>query len=225
MWAVFKKEIKSYFLSPIGYVVIGILFLVFSIFFYQTTVKEGSVNLGELYFYVALWGLLITILTMRMFAEERKTGTEQLILTSPVGITKVVLGKFFAAMLVIIISLVMSFMYFGILCFFGKPSILELLVTMLGFILISGAAISVGMFASSITENQAIAGILTIAFLIVSLFIPQLDIGLPDISIINNYQNFPNGVISIVDVVEPITFMLMFIAFTIIVMQRRKLVK
>ena len=160
-----------------------------------------------------------------MFAEERKTGTEQLILTSPVGITKVVLGKFFAAMLVIIISLVMSFMYFGILCFFGKPSILELLVTMLGFILISGAAISVGMFASSITENQAIAGILTIAFLIVSLFIPQLDIGLPDISIINNYQNFPNGVISIVDVVEPITFMLMFIAFTIIVMQRRKLVK
>ena len=160
-----------------------------------------------------------------MFAEERKTGTEQLILTSPVGITKVVLGKFFAAMLVIIISLVMSFMYFGILCFFGKPSILELLVTMLGFILISGAAISVGMFASSITENQVIAGILTIAFLIVSLFIPQLDIGLPDISIINNYQNFPNGVISIVDVVEPITFMLMFMAFTIIVMQRRKLVK
>ena len=162
---------------------------------------------------------------MRMFAEERKTGTEQLILTSPVGITKVVLGKFFAAMLVIIISLLMSFMYFGILCFFGKPSILELLVTMLGFILISGAAISVGMFASSITENQVIAGILTIAFLIVSLFIPQLDIGLPDISIINNYQNFPNGVISIVDVVEPITFMLMFMAFTIIVMQRRKLVK
>ena len=96
---------------------------------------------------------------------------------------------------------------------------------MLGFILISGAAISVGMFASSITENQVIAGILTIAFLIVSLFIPQLDIGLPDISIINNYQNFPNGVISIVDVVEPITFMLMFMAFTIIVMQRRKLVK
>ena len=211
----------------LGYVVIGILFLVFSIFFYQTTVLEGSVNLGELYFYVALWGLLITvpILTMRMFAEERKTGTEQLILTSPVGITKVVLGKFFAAMLVIIISLLMSFMYFGILCFFGKPSILELLVTMLGFILISGAAISVGMFASSITENQVIAGILTIAFLIVSLFIPQLDIGLPDISIINNYQNFPNGVISIVDVVEPITFMLMFMAFTIIVMQRRKLVK
>ena len=96
---------------------------------------------------------------------------------------------------------------------------------MLGFILISGAAISVGMFASSITENQVIAGILTIAFLIVSLFIPQLDIGLPDISIINNYQNFPSGVISIVDVVEPITFMLMFMAFTIIVMQRRKLVK
>lgn len=227
MFAILKKEFKSYFLSPIGYVVIGIFLFVFSVFFYLTVISSPTVDLGALYYYTALYGLIIIapILTMRMFAEERKSGTEQLILTSPVGITKVVLGKFFAAMLVIIISLVMSFMYFGILCFFGKPSILELLVTMLGFILISGAAISVGMFASSITENQVIAGILTIAFLIVSLFIPQLDIGLPDISIINNYQNFPNGVISIVDVVEPITFMLMFMAFTIIVMQRRKLVK
>lgn len=227
MWAVLKKELKSYFLSPIGYVVIGILLLVYSIFFYQTAVRYGSVNLGSLYFYVALYGLIITvpILTMRMFAEERKTGTEQLILTSPVGITKLVLGKFLAAMLVIVISLLISFMYFGILCYFGKPSLLVLLVTMLGFILISGGAVAVGMFASSITENQVIAGIITIAFLIVTLFIPDLDIGLPDLSIMSYYQNFPSGIISLTDVVGPITFMIMFIAFTIMVMQRRKLIK
>ena len=227
MWAVFKKELKSYFLSPIGYVVIGILLLVCSIFFYLTTIGYGSVYLGSLYFYVALYGLIITvpILTMRMFAEERKTGTEQLILTSQVGITGVVIGKFLAAMAVIIIALLVSFMYFGIICYFGNPNILVLLVTMLGFVLISGAAISVGMFASSITENQVIAGIITIAFLIITLFIPDLDIGLPDLSIMSYYQNFPSGVISLTDVVGPLTFMMMFIAFTIIVMQRRKLVK
>ena len=227
MWAVFKKELKSYFLSPIGYVVIGILLLVCSIFFYLTTIGYGSVDLGSLYFYVALYGLIITvpILTMRMFAEERKTGTEQLILTSQVGITGVVFGKFLAAIAVIVISLLVSFMYFGIMCYFGNPNILVLLVTMLGFILISGAAISVGMFASSITENQVIAGIITIAFLIITLFIPDLDIGLPDISIMSYYQNFPSGVISLTDVVGPLTFMMMFIAFTVIVMQRRKLVK
>ena len=227
MWAVFKKELKSYFLSPIGYIVIGILLLVCSIFFYLTTIKYGSVDLGSLYFYTALYGLIITvpILTMRTFAEERKTGTEQLVLTSQVGITGVVFGKFLAAMAVIVIALLISFMYFGIMCYFGSPNILVLLATMLGFILISGAAIAVGMFASSITENQVIAGIITIAFLIITLFVPDLDIGLPDISIMSYYQNFPSGVISLTDVVGPLTLMMMFIAFTIIVMQRRKLVK
>ena len=219
MWAVYKKELKSYFLSPIGYIVIGILLLVCSVFFYLTTVESGSVDLG------ALLIITVPILTMRMFAEERKTGTEQLILTSPVGIAGVVFGKFLAAMTVIVIALLVSFMYFGIVCYFGTPSILVLLATMLGFLLISAAAIAVGMFASCITENQIIAGVITIAFMIITLFTPDLDIGLPDISIMSYYQNFPTGVISLTDVVGPLTLMMMFIAFTIIVMQRRKLVK
>ena len=227
MWAVFKKELKSYFLSPIGYVVVGILLLVASVFFYLTTVMYSSIDLGGLYFYTALYGLLIAVplLTMRMFSEERKTGTEQLVLTSPVSITGVVLGKFLAAMAVITIALIISFMYFGILCYFGSPNILVVLVAMLGFLLISGTAISIGMFASSITESQVIAGVLTMGFLIITLFVPDLDIGLPDIAIMSFYQNFPSGVIKLSDVVGPVSLALMFIAFTIIVMQRRKLVK
>ena len=227
MWAGFKKELKSYFLSPIGYVVVGILLLVASVFFYLTTVKYSSIDLGGLYFYTALYGLLIAVplLTMRMFSEERKTGTEQLVLTSPVSITGVVLGKFLAAMAVITIALIISFMYFGILCYFGSPNILVVLVAMLGFLLISGTAVSIGMFASSITESQVIAGVLTMGFLIITLFVPDLDIGLPDIAIMSFYQNFPSGVIKLSDVVGPVSLALMFIAFTIIVMQRRKLVK
>lgn len=227
MWAVFKKELKSYFLSPIGYVVVGILLLVASVFFYLTTVMYSSIDLGGLYFYTALYGLLMAVplLTMRMFSEERKTGTEQLVLTSPVSITGVVLGKFLAAMAVITIALIISFMYFGILCYFGSPNILVVLVAMLGFLLISGTAVSIGMFASSITESQVIAGVLTMGFLIITLFVPDLDIGLPDIAIMSFYQNFPSGVIKLSDVVGPVSLALMFIAFTIIVMQRRKLVK
>ncbi len=227
MWAVFKKELKSYFLSPIGYVVVGILLLVASVFFYLTTVMYSSIDLGGLYFYTALYGLLIAVplLTMRMFSEERKTGTEQLVLTSPVSITGVVLGKFLAAMAVITIALIISFMYFGILCYFGSPNILVVLVAMLGFLLISGTAVSIGMFASSITESQVIAGVLTMGFLIITLFVPDLNIGLPDIAIMSFYQNFPSGVIKLSDVVGPVSLALMFIAFTIIVMQRRKLVK
>ena len=227
MWAVFKKELKSYFLSPIGYVVVGMLLLVCTVFFYLTTVQYGSVELGALYFYAVLYGffIIIPILTMRMFAEERKSGTEQLILTSPVSIAGVVFGKFLAAMSVIAVALVVSFMYFGIVNYFGNPNFIVLLVTMLGFLLVAGAAISIGMFASSITENQVIAGILTIAFLIMSLFIPDLGKEFQMISIMDFYEKFPTGVISLTEVVGAVSFAAMFIAFTIIVMQRRKLVK
>jgi len=227
MWAVFKKELKSYFLSPIGYVVIGILLLVFTIFFYLTTVGYGSVDLGSLYVYGLLYGLIIVvpILTMRMFAEERKNGTEQLILTSPVSISGVVFGKFFAALGVIVIALLASFMYFGIMSYFGDPNIVITLVYMFGFVLVSGAAISIGMFASSITENQVIAGIITIAFMLMSIFLPNLGKEFPDISLMNFYQKFPYGLVSLSEVVGAMAFAGMFIAFTIIVMQRRKLVK
>ena len=227
MWAVLKKELKSYFLSPIGYIVIGILLLTCTIFFYATTVSQGSSDLSGLYFYAAFYGLIITIpiLTMRMFAEERKNGTEQLILTSPVSMIGVVFGKFLAAMSVIIVTLLISFMYFGIISYFGNPNITVLLAMMLGFIIVSGAGIAFGMFTSSLTENQIISGIITIAYFIMSIFIPNLGKGFPEISIMQFYQKFQVGVISLTEVLGGLTFTAMFIAFTIIVMQRRKLVK
>ena len=227
MWAIFKKELKSYFLSPIGYIVIGILLFTCTVFFYVTTIAQGSSDLSGLYFYSAFYGLIITvpILTMRIFAEERKSGTEQLILTSPVSMVGVVLGKFFAAMSVIFATLLISFIYFGIICYFGNPNIVILLVMMLGFLIVSGAGIAFGMFASSITENQIIAGIITIAYFIVSIFLPSLGEEFPEISIMQFYQKFQIGVVSLTEVVGGLSFIAMFIALTIIVMQRRKLVK
>ena len=227
MWAVFKKELKSYFLSPIGYVVMGVFLFMFTVFFYLTTISYGSIELSYLYYNSLFFGLIIAvpILTMRMFAEERKTGTEQLILTSPVSIGGVVMGKFLAAMSVIFATLIISFMYFGIVSYFGSPNIVVLLVMMFGFLLVSAAGISIGMFASSITENQVIAGIITIAFFIMSIYVPQLGEEFEMIALMDFYKNFPNGVVSLTEVVGPVSFAAMFIAFTIIVMQRRKLIK
>ncbi len=227
MWAVIKKEFKSYFLSPIGYVVVGILLLVSSIFFYLTSVQTGSVDLSSLYYYVALYGLIIAapILTMRMFAEERKNGTEQLILTAPISITKVVLGKLIAALGVIIITLLISFGYYAIVCFFAKTSIIPVLSSMLGFILIATAAISVGMLASSITENQVISAIITIAFLLMSIFLENINTIFANLSIINFYEKFPSGVVSLTEIAGLVSFSIVFIGLTILVMQRRKSVK
>lgn len=227
MWAIIKKEFKSYFLSPIGYVVVAVLLFVCSIFFYLTSVQSGSVDLSSLYYYVALYGLIIAapILTMRMFAEERKNGTEQLILTTPMSITKVVFGKLFAAVGVILITLLISLGYYIIVRCFANVSIIPVITSMVGFILISIAAISVGMFASSITENQVISAIITVAFLLMSVFFENINEIFSNLSIINFYEKFPSGVISFTEIAGLVSFSIVFIALTIIVMQRRKSVK
>ena len=227
MLAVIKKELKSYFFSPIGYVVIGIFLLCFSVFFYLTVFSSGSVDLSMLYAYTALYGLIVIvpILTMRTFAEERKNGTEQLLLTSPTGMFKIVMGKLLAALSVIVITLLISFMYFFIVMFFGKPDIVTTLVSMLGFVLISLAALSFGIFASSLTENQVIAGVITVAFLIISLFITDISSKFSGFALMNYYTSFSQGVISLENIISLLLFSVVFISLTIIVMQRRKLVK
>ena len=227
MWAVYKKELKTYFLSPIGYVAIGLFLVIYSVFFFLTTISYGAVDLGNLYYATARYGLLliIPILTMRTFAEERKTGTEQLLLTSPRSITSIVLGKFFAAVTVIAITLVISLMYFAIVSCFAKANIVTVLVTMLGFLLLGMAAISFGMLASSITENQIIAAIFTIAFLVVPWFLVDMNSIFSKINLMDLFMKFPYGLISIKDVVSLISFTVMCLLLTILFMKRRKTVK
>ena len=227
MRAIFKKELKSYFLSPIGYVVIGIFLLCFSVFFYSGILQVGTVDLGYLYYAPALYGLMFIapILTMRMFAEERKTGTEQLLLTSPVSTFKIVMAKLLAGLFVIIVTLIISTMYWAIVSYFGNVNIGATLVAILGFLLISIAALSIGMFASSITENQIIAGIITMSFLIISLFAGNINTIFSKFTLIDFYYPFALGIISVESGISLLLFSFVFISLTIIVLQRRKLVK
>ena len=226
MWAIIKKEFKSYFFSPVGYVFIGLFLIMFSIFFYTDVFYYQSTNFEYIFFSGAtILTFIIPILIMRTLAEERKSGTEQLLLTSPVSITKIVLGKFISATLIVIITELCTFLYFGILSYFGTPHITTALVTLLGFLLLAMSYISFGLLASSITENQIIAGVITIAFFIFSWFLPNFSDVFADFSLINLFSNFPYGQIDIADTVIYITFTIMCLLLTIIVMQRRKSVR
>lgn len=226
MWAVIKKEIKSYFYSPVGYVFIGLFLIMFSIFFYVDVFQYQSINFEYIFYSGAtILTFIVPILTMRTIAEERKNETEQLLLTSPLSITKVVLGKFIAAVLVVVITELCTFMYFGILCFFGTPHIVTALVTLLGFLLLAISYISFGILASSITEHQIIAGIITIGFFILTWFLPQFSDIFTNFSLINMFSKFPTGQIDIADTVTYITFTVACILLTIIFMQRRKSVR
>ena len=227
MWAVFKKELKTYFLSPIGYIAIGIFMLMFSIFFYLTTISYGSVDMGNLYYATARYGLLLMVplLTMRMFAEERKNGTEQLLLTSPRSVTSIVLGKFFAALAVILITLILSIIYAIIISFFGTINIPTLIVTMIGFLLVAMAAISIGMLASSITENQIISAIITIVVLVAPWFLVDISEIFSSIDLIDKFLKFPSGLVSISDTVCLLSITAMCVLITIVLIKRRKAVK
>ena len=226
MWSIIKKEFKSYFLSPIGYVFIGLFLLMFSIFFHTDVIQYGSTNFEYIFYSGAtILTFIVPILTMRTFAEERKTGTEQLLLTSPISLTKVVLGKFIAAILIVIITELCTFLYFGILCFFGTPHITTALATLLGFLLLAISYISFGILASSITENQIIAGVLTVGFNILTWFLPQFNSIFNNFSLINMYSKFPQGQIDIADTVTFISFSVMCILLTLVVLQRRKSVR
>ena len=226
MWAVMKKEFKSYFFSPVGYVFIGLFLIMFSIFFYSDVFKSQRTNFEYIFNSGATILTFITpILTMRILSEERKTGTEQLLLTSPVSITKIILGKFISATVIVIITELCTFLYFGILSYFGTPYLITALVTLLGFLLLAMSYIAFGLLASSITENQIIAGVITIAFFILSWFLPIFSDVFSDFSLIYLFANFSYGQIDIADTVTLISFTIMCILLTMIVMQRRKSVR
>ena len=227
MWAVMKKELKSYFLSPIGYVFIGLFLAMFSIIFYITTVYQGAVTYQYVFFYSVMYIVvfIIPLLTMRMFSEERKNGTEQLLITSPRSMVTIVLGKFLAAILVIVITEIFTLIYFGIICYFKTPDIPTVLTTMLGFLLLSMAYISLGMFISSLTENQIIAGISTIAIFILTWLAPNISSSLTSVSLIEKFYPFATGVFPITETISLLSIAVMFVTLTMIIMKRRKLVK
>lgn len=227
MWSVAKKEFKSYFLSPIGYIYIGILLLTFSLFFYidifQNRVSDFTYIFGST---TTILTFITPVLTMRLFAEERKNGTEQILLTSPKSVTQIVLGKFLAVSMVCILSTALTLVYYVILSQFCELHLQSSLVAMLGFALLSIAYASFGMFASSLTENQIVAAVISVGFFLGLWFLPNIIPGMIKYSLIYTFYNsFICGTITIPGTILLISFAAMFIIFTIMTLQRRKNVK
>lgn len=136
MLAVLKKELKSYLLSPIGYIFIGLFLIMFSLLFYVSVFYYRSVYFQYAFYDAAtILTFVVPVLTMRMFSEERRNGTEQLLLTSPRSLLSIVLGKFFAALVIVLITMAGTLIHLAILCHFGSPDLKVAAVTLLRFLL------------------------------------------------------------------------------------------
>ena len=226
MLAIIKKELKSYLLSPIGYIFIGLFLLMFSLLFYVSVFYYRTVFFEYAFYDAAtIMTFLIPVLTMRMFAEERKNGTEQLLLTSPRSLVSIVLGKFIAAVIIVLLAVLGTLIHLAVLCYFGKPDMNVAMVTILGFFLLSIAYVAFGMFASSITENQIVACVITIGVFIAMWFLPNVSTIFSNISLMAMFTHFPSGLIVLKEVVAFVSFTILFILLTSVILQRRKSVK
>jgi len=169
MGAIYKREMRSYFITPIGYVFLALFLSVNGVLFSVNTLRQGTNSSVGGYFGQMIFALvlLVPILTMKVFTEEKKMRTEQLLLAAPVPLIKIVLAKYLAAYTMFLIALGGAMLNLLILYFYGNPPPMILLGSMISLALVGAAAIAIGVFFSSLTENQFIAAISTMATLLV----------------------------------------------------------
>jgi len=189
IWSLARKEIRTYFGSPIAYAVISVFLLLGGFFFYNlvwwfnTQAMEASqnpyyyqqLNINQMVFSPLFHNLsivlllVIPLLTMRLLAEEKKIGTEELLFTSPLSVPQIILGKYLAALFVLLVMLLSTGLLTAITFAYGNPELAPVLTGYLGLFLMGAAFISVGIFFSSLTENQIVAAVLTFGTLLLFL--------------------------------------------------------
>ncbi len=230
MSAIFWKEVKSYFYSPMAYILIGLFTLLTSIFFLPNLLyAQGSFtnNLSTMGFILLV---IVPILTMRILAEDRKNGTEVLLITSPASITSMVIGKYLAVCFVFLMMTVISFIYPVVLFAFGGTFSVDLIGGYIGFILLGMTFISIGVFASSLSENQVVSVIVSYVALLIMYLAGSLSsvVGgfaakiLNWISLLSRFDDFSRGILSLSPVVYYLSFIAVFLFLTTRVIEKRR---
>ena len=229
--AIADKELRSYFASPIAYIIVGFFALPFGVFFYlyleaflrqsmQMAQFGGSLNVNQQVIRLVLQNASVIILfvmpmiTMRTYAEEKRSGTIELLLTSPVTDLQIIVGKFLGALGLYIAMLLVTLLYIAILFVYGHPEWRPLVAAYLGLLLMGGAFLSLGLFISSTTDNQIVAGIISFVVFLLLWIISWLGQSagptaakvLDYLSIIWHFDDFGKGVIDSKHVVYYLSF-------------------
>lgn len=237
MVAIFRRELRAYFISPVGYVFITVFLLASGAFFTFTNImaQAAADPAGYFLFIIFSFIVLIPLLTMRLLSEERKSKTEQLILTSPVSLTGMIFAKFLAAFVLFAGTLLVSCFNFYVLYNFaatpGQTNTASLIGHVISVLLIGSAFISIGLFISAMTENQltaAIISIVTILFLLLSGVISQfigsaaIRMVLDFFSIFSRFQAFPHGLFDINAIIYYTSIVVIFLFLTIRIYEARR---
>jgi gliding motility-associated transport system permease protein len=240
-WIICLKELRSYFVSPVAYLLLTMFAVIFGFFFWNsvgyfiyagmeaqlrddaTTMNINEQIIRPLLANLSVVGLFfIPIITMRLFAEEKRTGTIELLVTSPVRDGEIILGKWLAAVLLYLVMLLFTGISFFYLFRYGNPDWKPLVIGYLGLLLQAGALLAVGTFISTLTRNQIIAGAATFGVCLL-LWILEWVSGfetatwakvLAYFSVISHFDSFSKGLIDSKDVVFYVSMILLALFFT-----------
>jgi ABC-2 type transport system permease protein len=231
--AIAHKELKSYFSSPIAYIAIGMWALLYGWFFVailayfvRQSMQMGqfaqgpqAMNLNQQMIRPLLQNVTILILfllpmvTMRTYSEEKRSGTIELLLTSPLTDFQIVLGKFLGAMGLYAVMLAVTLIHIGLLFVYGHPEWKPILTAYIGLLLLGGCFVAVGLFISSLTKNQIVAGMVTFAVFLLLWVITWIGGSFPAIegltnylSIIDHFDDFGKGVLDTTHLIYYVSF-------------------
>jgi ABC-2 type transport system permease protein len=230
--SIWKRELQGYFYTPVGYVFMGVFLLLSSVIFFLTIMQTRSSDLLTFIGTISyLWMLLCPVLTMRLLAEEKQKRTDQLLLTSPVSLPGIVLGKYLAAVTVMLLTVLLTGLFVLIVALYGQVYPGELLVGYLGFVLQGCAFIALDLFISGCTSNQVTAVVAAFGanFLVWMLDLVQsaVSIGwvntlLSFFSLYERTEPFLMGQLSFASVGYDLSFAAAFILLTIHVLDSRR---
>ena len=232
MFAIFKREIKGYFTGVMGYVFLVMFLAVAGIAFCATTLFAMSSNVTTYFTIMMLMSaIMLPILTMKSFSEEKKGKTEQLLLTSPVSITAMVMGKFLASYAIFAAATVFTTLYFLLLLPYAVLHVALLLGNMLALLMVGLVFIAIGIFVSSLTENQLTAAIGTIGILLALLIVAMVNSLIDSyvvrsvlswLSVYSRYANFTYGIFDFGAVVYYISICVVFLFLSVRVFEKRR---
>lgn len=225
MRAIFKRELRAYFASPVGYVVVAALLALYGFFYYQVMMLGSSSYITEVFNTMFMFSMMIMpIITMRSMSDERKNKTDQALLTAPVSVTAIVIGKFLAAFGVYFVANTLALLPALTMSMFASAFPWGLLLgNYFGTLLYGAAMISIGVFISSLTISQVIAAIGTFVIAVLLMFIDQIASALSGnifgtiltwISFTSRYDTFTQGVFSISSCVYFISVAAVFVFLT-----------
>ena len=234
MSAIFKRELRSLFTSPLAYLVLAILFAIAGYYFYLANMEFGYRSLN--YVFSALYSyacfLVLPILTMRLFSEEKRQKTDQALFTAPVSLTGIVLGKFFAAFLVFFIGISITLVLAVVIAFVTDPGWLSVFGNFIGLAVYGGMLVAAGLFFSCLTESQLVAALCTFAFELVLSSVNYLTTVFADnklvetvvnfLSVSDRYSHFTAGAIHYSDIVFFVSMQALFLFLAVRVLDRRR---